>query len=118
MATPAPDAPLKIADFGLSKCFLDDPLRTICGSPQYVAPEVLTTGLLRASYSCAADLWSLGVVLFILLAGFSPFDDDNEARMFERIRGGFYSLEGPPWQGVSRPGERGNGTTWALRSGS
>lgn len=104
LATRAPAAPLKIADFGLSKSFLEDPLRTICGSPQYVAPEVLCVGLLRASYGCAADLWSLGVVLFILLAGFSPFDDDSEARMFERIRTGRYSVEGPLWEGVSEPG--------------
>jgi serine/threonine protein kinase len=68
------DSPVKIADFGLSKFFsADNVLSTMCGSPQYVAPEVLGVGDGVKEYSPAVDMWSVGVILFILLSGYSPF---------------------------------------------
>jgi calcium/calmodulin-dependent protein kinase I len=69
------DAPIKIADFGLSKNMApNDVLSTMCGSPQYVAPEILEMGTGTSDqYSPACDMWSIGVILFILLSGYSPF---------------------------------------------
>jgi len=70
------DSPVKIADFGLSKFFsADNVLSTMCGSPQYVAPEVLGVGDGVKEYSPAVDMWSVGVILFILLSGYSPFGE-------------------------------------------
>jgi calcium/calmodulin-dependent protein kinase I len=71
----AHDAPIKIADFGLSKNLApNDVLSTMCGSPQYVAPEILEMGSgTSEQYSPACDMWSIGVILFILLSGYSPF---------------------------------------------
>lgn len=70
------DSPVKIADFGLSKFFSGETvLSTMCGSPQYVAPEVLGVGDGLKEYSPAVDMWSVGVILFILLSGYSPFGE-------------------------------------------
>jgi calcium/calmodulin-dependent protein kinase I len=72
------DSPVKIADFGLSKFFSsDNVLSTMCGSPQYVAPEVLGVGDGLKEYSPAVDMWSVGVILFILLSGYSPFGEQR-----------------------------------------
>ena len=71
----APDLMVKIIDFGFSKVVLDgddSALQTVCGSPQYVAPEIL----MKASpYTKAVDLWSLGVILYMLLSGQAPFGE-------------------------------------------
>ena len=68
---------VKIADFGLAKVAGDDGLKTYCGSPQYFAPEVIcrkATVLALGRYGKSADMWSLGVILFILLTASPPFD--------------------------------------------
>ncbi|KAL3685276.1 hypothetical protein R1sor_003298 [Riccia sorocarpa] len=93
---------VKIADFGLSKIFVGAAiLTTICGSPQYVAPEVLEVGQKRSSYTPAADLWSVGVILYILLSGFSPFDDVSEYALFKKIKKGQYSFKASVWESIS-----------------
>lgn len=73
----------------------------MCGSPQYVAPEVLAMGEGNKEYSSSVDMWSVGVILFILLSGYSPFDDDNDAVLFEKIKKGNYDAEDPIWDGIS-----------------
>ena len=73
----------------------------MCGSPQYVAPEVLAMGEGNKEYSASVDMWSVGVILFILLSGYSPFDDDNDAVLFEKIKKGNYDAEDPIWDGIS-----------------
>ncbi|PNH00490.1 Calcium/calmodulin-dependent protein kinase type 1D, partial [Tetrabaena socialis] len=96
------DSPVKIADFGLSKFFSPETvLSTMCGSPQYVAPEVLGVGDGLKEYSPAVDMWSVGVILFILLSGYSPFDDDNDAVLFEKIKKGNYDADDPIWENIS-----------------
>ncbi|KAF5829297.1 kinase-like domain-containing protein [Dunaliella salina] len=96
------DSPVKIADFGLSKFFSPETvLSTMCGSPQYVAPEVLGVGDGIKEYSPAVDMWSIGVILFILLSGYSPFDDDNDAVLFEKIKKGNYDADDPIWEHIS-----------------
>jgi len=60
---------VKVADFGLSRFFSDgSELRTICGSPLYVAPEILDIGVGADTYTPAVDMWSVGVILYILLS--------------------------------------------------
>lgn len=97
------DSPVKIADFGLSKFFdRETLLQTMCGSPQYVAPEVLSVGSEGThDYTPAVDMWSLGVILFILLSGYSPFDDENDAVLFEKIKAGQYDDDDPIWDNIS-----------------
>lgn len=71
-----PASDIKIADFGLSKIIGHDMvLKTACGTPGYVAPEVLKC----EGYDQAVDLWSVGVIMYILLCGFPPFYHENTA---------------------------------------
>lgn len=87
---------LKVSDFGLSalpeQLRNDGLLHTQCGTPAYVAPEVLR----RKGYDGAkADTWSCGVVLYVLLAGFLPFQDENLMKMYSKIFKAEYAF--PPW---------------------
>ncbi|KAK2414873.1 CBL-interacting protein kinase [Trifolium repens] len=87
---------LKVSDFGLStlsesKC-QDGLLHTTCGTPAYVAPEVIN----RKGYEgCKADIWSCGVILFVLLAGYLPFHDQNLMEMYRKISKG--EVKFPKW---------------------
>ena len=96
-------ARVKIADFGLAKGGAATSLSTICGTPQYVAPEVIAKGARSGfhSYDLACDIWSCGVILFVLLGGYPPFYDESEPRLFDKIRRGSYSFDDPVWQHVS-----------------
>ncbi|KAM0793059.1 hypothetical protein ACM66B_000545 [Microbotryomycetes sp. NB124-2] len=84
---------VKIADFGLSNIMKDgDFLKTSCGSPNYAAPEVIS-GKLYAGPEI--DIWSCGVILYVMLCGRLPFDDDHIPLLFKKINGGIFSL--PPF---------------------
>ncbi|CAN6563951.1 unnamed protein product [Malus baccata var. baccata] len=90
------DGNLKVTDFGLSAFTehlkQDGLLHTTCGTPAYVAPEVIG----KKGYDGAkADLWSCGVILYVLLAGFLPFQDDNLVAMYRKIYRGDFKC--PPW---------------------
>eukprot|EP00658_Telonema_sp_P-2_P083123 TRINITY_DN891_c0_g1_i3.p1 TRINITY_DN891_c0_g1~~TRINITY_DN891_c0_g1_i3.p1 ORF type:complete len:520 (-),score=113.17 TRINITY_DN891_c0_g1_i3:251-1810(-) len=81
---------VKIADFGLSNVMTDGQfLKTSCGSPNYAAPEVI-----RGNHYAGpeVDVWSVGVILFALLCGTLPFDDENIPNLFRKIKGGVYTL--------------------------
>ncbi|XP_073067019.1 CBL-interacting serine/threonine-protein kinase 6-like [Primulina eburnea] len=87
---------LKVTDFGLSAFTdhlrQDGLLHTTCGTPAYVAPEVIG----KKGYDGAkADIWSCGVILFALLAGYLPFQDDNIVAMYRKICRGDFKC--PPW---------------------
>jgi len=85
---------LKISDFGLSAWPAQGSslLRTTCGTPNYVAPEVLS----HKGYNGAlADTWSCGVILYVLLAGFLPFDEVDLTTLYGKIESAEYSF--PPW---------------------
>ncbi|XP_028666595.1 5'-AMP-activated protein kinase catalytic subunit alpha-2 [Erpetoichthys calabaricus] len=80
----------KIADFGLSNMMADGEfLRTSCGSPNYAAPEVIS-GRLYAGPE--VDIWSCGVILYVLLCGALPFDDDHVPTLFKKIKGGVFYI--------------------------
>lgn len=84
------DSNVKIADFGLSNCMKDGWfLKTSCGSPNYAAPEVIS-GKLYAGPE--VDIWSCGVILYALLCGTLPFDDESIPYLFKKIKGGIYIL--------------------------
>jgi len=87
---------LKVTDFGLAalpeQLRHDGLLHTQCGTPAYVAPEVLRK---RGYDGACADLWSCGVVLYVLLCGFLPFKHDNYAKMYQKIFKADYQV--PPW---------------------
>uniref|UniRef100_A0A6S9XZE7 Protein kinase domain-containing protein n=1 Tax=Chrysotila carterae TaxID=13221 RepID=A0A6S9XZE7_CHRCT len=97
------EAEIKITDFGLSKIFSDDVagevvMKTACGTPGYVAPEVL----MHENYSSQVDLWSIGVIVYILLCGFPPFYGDNDNQMFRKIKAGQYKFLSPYWDPISQ----------------
>ncbi len=84
------DNNIKIADFGLSNVIHDgDFLRTSCGSPNYAAPEVISGNLYAGT---EVDVWSCGVILYALLCGMLPFDDESIPNLFKKIKSGMYSL--------------------------
>merc|ERR1719237_455111 len=81
---------VKIADFGLSNMMQDGEfLRTSCGSPNYAAPEVIS-GKLYAGPE--VDIWSCGVVLYALLCGTLPFDDEHVTTLFRKIKSGVFPI--------------------------
>jgi len=81
---------IKIADFGLSNIMRDGHfLKTSCGSPNYAAPEVISGKLYSGP---EVDVWSCGVILYALLCGSLPFDDENIPNLFKKIKGGIYNL--------------------------
>ncbi|XP_010271000.1 PREDICTED: CBL-interacting serine/threonine-protein kinase 1-like isoform X2 [Nelumbo nucifera] len=87
---------VKISDFGLSALpqhFRDDGLlHTTCGSPNYVAPEILAN---RGYNGATSDLWSCGVILYVILTGYLPFDDRNLAVLYQKIFKGVVQI--PKW---------------------
>lgn len=91
---------VKIVDFGLAKRAAETIMDTVCGTPQYVAPEVIS-GDDTGTYDSLVDLWSAGVVLYILLGGYPPFHDENEPRLFKKIAHGIYDFDDEVWDKVS-----------------
>ncbi|KAM3175241.1 protein kinase, AMP-activated, alpha 2 catalytic subunit [Hymenolepis weldensis] len=84
---------VKIADFGLSNIMQDGEfLRTSCGSPNYAAPEVIS-GKLYAGPE--VDVWSCGVILYALLCGTLPFDEEHIPTLFKKIKAGYFHM--PEW---------------------
>ncbi|KAM4705828.1 serine/threonine-protein kinase H2 [Rhinophrynus dorsalis] len=97
---PGADSKILVTDFGLANSGNkggDWSMRTICGTPEYIAPEII----LRRPYSNAVDMWALGVITYILLSGSMPFEDENRTRLYRLILKGKYSYMGDPWPNVS-----------------
>jgi len=94
------DSLIKITDFGLAKVRSKDTpatMTTACGTPGYVAPEVLK----NEPYGKEVDMWSLGVILYILLCGFPPFYHEKTAALYKQIKKGQFSFPDPYWTDIS-----------------
>lgn len=72
-------------------------MNVACGTPGYVAPEILK----GVAYGKEVDMWSIGVILYILLCGFPPFYDDNNKKLFAQIVNANYSFPDPYWTNIS-----------------
>ena len=85
------DSPLKVIDFGTSRLF--DPskkMRQRIGTPYYIAPEVLS----KKGYNEKCDIWSCGVIMYILLCGYPPFNGDNDDQILRSVYVGKFSFSG------------------------
>ncbi|KAI8872282.1 Pkinase-domain-containing protein, partial [Ramicandelaber brevisporus] len=93
----------KLSDFGLSRIVSNESMmQTLCGTPNYVAPEVLADGSSDRQYSLSVDMWSLGVILYVCLSGSPPFSEElAPPRMTDQIRLGRYSFPSPWWDHIS-----------------
>jgi calcium-dependent protein kinase len=88
---------LKIIDFGLSVQFkADQVLHTKAGTPYYVAPQVLA-----GKYNHASDLWSAGVIMYVLLCGYPPFYGESDGEVLSKVRLGTFSFNAADWKDVS-----------------
>uniref|UniRef100_A0AAX7SUH4 Serine/threonine-protein kinase DCLK2 n=1 Tax=Astatotilapia calliptera TaxID=8154 RepID=A0AAX7SUH4_ASTCA len=89
---------LKLGDFGLATV-VDGPLYTVCGTPTYVAPEIIA----ETGYGLKVDIWAAGVITYILLCGFPPFrgSSDDQEVLFDQILMGQLEFPLPYWDNVS-----------------
>ena len=89
--------PIKIIDFGTAKVFQKEKAEhVLIGSAYYIAPEVLSR-----NYTELCDLWSCGVIMYILLTGRPPFNGSSEEEIMKKIKDGVYDLKKYPWGVIS-----------------
>ena len=88
---------IKIIDFGTSLVFdSSKPLDEKLGTPYYIAPEVL-----NKKYNEKCDIWSCGVILYIILSGIPPFNGQSDQEIMKKVRIGKFSFSDPAWNNVS-----------------
>lgn len=96
---------IKLIDFGYAGVWATDkPLTGLCGTPDYVAPEVLTwyeDEDQGTPYGKGSDMWSLGVLLYVILSGCSPFSGDDEEQLLKLVQEAKYEFYENEWQGIS-----------------
>ncbi|KAI9315893.1 kinase-like domain-containing protein [Dichotomocladium elegans] len=93
-----PDADLVICDFGIAKETSDlSILETVCGSPLYVAPEVLK----REGYGSPVDMWAVGVITYMLLCGYQPFQSEDQSELMDQIINAKYQFHERYWRHIS-----------------
>eukprot|EP01016_Furgasonia_blochmanni_P007864 TRINITY_DN13157_c0_g1_i1.p1 TRINITY_DN13157_c0_g1~~TRINITY_DN13157_c0_g1_i1.p1 ORF type:complete len:501 (+),score=92.62 TRINITY_DN13157_c0_g1_i1:154-1656(+) len=94
-----PDAEIKLIDFGLSRQFGEvsgKSMRSKVGTPQYVAPEIF-----NGRYDEKCDMWSLGVLLFVVLSGYVPFEGESDVELMKNIRHGVFFFDDMVWDNIS-----------------
>jgi serine/threonine protein kinase len=103
--SPGDPASIKIADFGFAKVVGDlkkdangaQLMMTSCGTPEYVAPEVLK----NVGYGVSCDIWSMGIILYIMLCGFPPFYNESMPKLFDDIMKKPHEYPSPEWDPIS-----------------
>ena len=88
----------RVGDFGFAKCFQNDPLKTACGTPEYAAPEILMGA---PEYSYQVDMWSVGVMLYVSLCGYMPFDGDSLEENLAQMQSGEILFDPDDWSHIS-----------------
>eukprot|EP01120_Amphizonella_sp_Union-15-10_P013551 TRINITY_DN6294_c0_g1_i2.p1 TRINITY_DN6294_c0_g1~~TRINITY_DN6294_c0_g1_i2.p1 ORF type:complete len:222 (-),score=37.78 TRINITY_DN6294_c0_g1_i2:15-680(-) len=88
---------IKIADFGLSRLYSGDVMTTACGTPFYVAPEIIT----GIGYGPEVDMWASGILMYIMLSGRLPFHADDDAKLFDLIRRSQLVFKSPQFDSIS-----------------
>jgi calcium-dependent protein kinase len=92
---------MKIIDFGFSTHFDGRPLNETLGTPYYIAPEVL-----NKNYGSKCDVWSIGVITFIILSGLPPFNGWTNEEIIKKIKKGDFKFEPTEkWAGISQAGK-------------
>lgn len=91
------DPKITIIDFGTSGLFVaGEKMKQKFGTPYYIAPEVLNN-----NYDEKCDLWSIGVILYILLCGYPPFNGSNDEQIIKRVKEGKYRTDEEEWKNIS-----------------
>jgi calcium/calmodulin-dependent protein kinase I len=89
---------IKIADFGFSKqTSASNMMETRLGTPSYVAPEIIQ----GTPYTKAVDMWSMGVIMYVMLGGYTPFQHNDQRALFRKIKHGKYQFHPKYWDNVS-----------------
>jgi calcium/calmodulin-dependent protein kinase I len=97
------DCSILLADFGFATYLNEDGYcRTRCGTPAYVAPEVI----LECPYTSKVDCWSCGCILYMLLCGYPPFQGQHHRELFRKIRAGNFTFHESSWANVSIPAKQ------------
>mmetsp|Transcript_9393 Transcript_9393/g.28051 ORF Transcript_9393/g.28051 Transcript_9393/m.28051 type:complete len:714 (+) Transcript_9393:193-2334(+) len=91
------DSTILVADFGFAKYVPDEGLKTRCGTPAFVAPEILV----GKPYNTQVDMWSVGCLIYMIIAGYAPFRDETHRGLFRKIRGSNFSFHDAYWRNVS-----------------
>lgn len=93
------DSEIKIADFGFAKkATCDHSLKTVCGTPGYIAPELLRL----EKYGTKCDMWGMGVITYILLGGYPPFYADNDKELIRMTKRGKFKFHEEEWGEISQ----------------
>lgn len=92
------DGSILVADFGFAAHVPEGGLKTRCGTPAFVAPELLVQ---NCRYDIRADMWGVGCLLYMLLGGYPPFQDQNHKGLFRKIRGADFCFHEAYWKNVS-----------------
>jgi len=100
--SPEANSKIVLTDFGLAKYkslkeLQTQGMKTACGTPGYVSPEIV----MNVHYTSKTDLWSLGVITYILLCGFPPFYSESTHQLYQQIKAGDYSFPSPYWTDIS-----------------
>lgn len=91
------DAGILLADFGFAKKIPNEGLKTRCGTPAFVAPEIIKGQV----YNHQVDMWSCGCLIFMIIGGYPPFQDQNHRGLFRKIRAADYTFHKKYWSNVS-----------------
>ena len=100
--SPEANSKIVLTDFGLAKYkslkeIATQGMKTACGTPGYVSPEIV----MNVHYTSKTDMWSLGVIAYILLCGFPPFYSESTHQLYQQIKAGDYSFPSPYWTEIS-----------------